>query len=316
MRASSHVSGGTARRVRRQTAMHRLLAVLLSLACADALLVSPSVSPAAASRHVGARHRAVYADEAKKDDEEEDRLGAGGRGGHAVKGQPELSDDEKKVQAMVMKHQQGAARLSQAEDAKSLVAYSSGYAVLSTLSSQVEGYPAGALVGFAPDANGLPVFCFSGMSSHTKDLTKTGSKASLCVTAKGFEGAADGRVVLIGDVSRVSKEEVEEQELRELYKAKHPNAFWVDFGDFTFFRMTDLKAVNFVGGFGMPPPREGQGRVRLAERALQLRAPPTRPAAALLTDSHPHAPQRARATSSPTTTPKQPSTQSRHLPRR
>ena len=50
----------------------------------------------------------------------------------------------------------------------------------------------------------------------------------------------------------MSKEEVEEQQLRELYKAKHPNAFWVDFGDFQFFRMTDLKAVNFVGGFGAP----------------------------------------------------------------
>ena len=71
----------------------------------------------------------------------------------------------------------------------------------------------------------------------------------LCVTAKGFEGAGDGRVVLIGDVSKCSPEEVAEQNLAELYKAKHPNAFWVDFGDFTFFRMTELKAVNFVGGF-------------------------------------------------------------------
>ena len=34
-----------------------------------------------------------------------------------------------------------------------------------------------------------------------------------------------------------------------MYKAKHPNAFWADFGDFTYFRMHSLKAVNFVGGF-------------------------------------------------------------------
>ena len=133
--------------------------------------------------------------------------------------------------------------------------------------------------------------------------------------AQGFEGAADGRVTLIGDVKRVSDKEVEADGLRALYKvlttplvsrtsrlhqpapactslhrpapacnphsaqpaaeappatlaaqpvaptrpacrptrpacrptphvcqAKHPNAFWADFGDFTYFRMHDLKA--------------------------------------------------------------------------
>jgi len=151
-----------------------------------------------------------------------------------------------------MEHQKTAARLSQAEDARSLVAYSTGYAVLSTLSSQVEGYPSGALVGFATDAQGLPVFCFSAMSSHTKDLLKDGktdAKAALTVTAKGFEGAADGRVVLIGDVKRCSKEEVASEGLAALYKSQHPNAFWADFGDFTYFRMHTVKQVNFVGGF-------------------------------------------------------------------
>ena len=69
------------------------------------------------------------------------------------------------------------------------------------------------------------------------------------MTAKGFEGAADGRVVLIGDVKRCSKAEVEELKLPALYKGKHPNDFWADFGDFTYFRMHSLKAVNFVGGF-------------------------------------------------------------------
>eukprot|EP00325_Prymnesiales_sp_UTEX-LB-985_P030059 CAMPEP_0174737544 /NCGR_PEP_ID=MMETSP1094-20130205/68474_1 /TAXON_ID=156173 /ORGANISM="Chrysochromulina brevifilum, Strain UTEX LB 985" /LENGTH=315 /DNA_ID=CAMNT_0015940787 /DNA_START=195 /DNA_END=1142 /DNA_ORIENTATION=+ len=191
---------------------------------------------------------AEAAADAKEEEKEEDRLGAGGRGGHAVKNQPELSEEERKIQTAVMEHQSGAARLSQAEDARSLVAYNSGYAVLSTLSSTVEGYPSGSLVGFAHDERGLPVFCFSAMSGHTKDLQK-GGKAALTVTAKGFEGAADGRVALIGDVERVSKAEVEEGGLRELYRSRHPNAFWVDFGDFTFYRMKELKAVNFVGGF-------------------------------------------------------------------
>ena len=55
--------------------------------------------------------------------------------------------------------------------------------------------------------------------------------------------------MLIGDVKQCSKEEVASDGLPELYKSKHPNAFWADFGDFTYFRMTDLKQVNFVGGF-------------------------------------------------------------------
>ena len=177
--------------------------------------------------------------------------------------------------------QQGAARLSQAEDARSLVEYSSGYAVLSTLSSQVDGYPSGALVGFAADESGLPVFCFSSMSSHTKDLLADGAskaegsaKAALTVTAKGFEGAADGRVVLIGDVIKCSKEEVDEKSLRDVYKAKHPNAFWADFGDFSYFRMHNLKAVNYVGGFaraGSISPEEYMGAM---VDPIQAFAPP------------------------------------------
>jgi len=164
-----------------------------------------------------------------------------------VRGQPELSEEEKIIQTKVMEHQKSAARLTNAEDARSLVGYSTGYAVLSTLSKSLDGYPSGSVVGFAPDENGLPVFCFSTMSSHTPDLVRD-PKAALTVTAAGFQGAADGRVTLVGDISRV-KHDDEVAQLRETYKAVHPNAFWVEFGDFLWFRMTELKAVRFIGGF-------------------------------------------------------------------
>ena len=154
------------------------------------------------------------------------------------------------MQMKVMEHQKTAAKLSQAEDARSLVGYSTGYGVISTLSKSLDGYPSGSVVGFAPDEKGLPVFCFSTMSGHTTDLlvSPEGAKASLTVTASGFAGAADGRVTLTGDVRRVS-DASEVAELRELYRAKHPDAFWVDFGDFLWFRMSAAKAVRFVGGF-------------------------------------------------------------------
>ena len=120
------------------------------------------------------------------------------------------------------------------------------------------------------------------MSSHTKDLlaaekNKEVAKAALCVTAKGFEGAADGRVTLIGDVRRCSKEEVEADGLRELYRKKHPNAFWVDFGDFQWYRMHDLKAVNFVGGFARAGAITPDDYVAATIDPIQVSAPRPRP---------------------------------------
>lgn len=37
---------------------------------------------------------------------------------------------------------------------------------------------------------------------------------------------------------------------RELYLAKHPDAFWVDFGDFDYMRMDTIVQCNLVAGFG------------------------------------------------------------------
>jgi putative heme iron utilization protein len=213
-------------------------------------LAAPAAASALLRRAAAAgsvRMMAASTEAAKE--EEAERLGAGGRGGHAVKNQPEISEEEKALQAKVMEHQAGAPRLSNAEETRSLLQYSTGFATLSTLSKQFEGFPSGSVVGFAPDEQGLPVFCFSAMSGHTQDLlvAPDGSPASLTVTAAGFKGAADGRVTLMGKVRRCAKEEAEP--LRELYKAKHPGAFWVDFGDFTWFRMSELVSVRFIGGF-------------------------------------------------------------------
>lgn len=224
----------------------RFTALLLATTVSAVRLAAPRTLGAPVARAVALRMEAPASTD---EEEEEDRLGAGGRGGHSVKNQPELSEEERALQMRVMEHQKTAARLTNAEEARSLVGYSNGYAVLSTLSKQLDGYPSGSVVGFAPDEQGLPVFCFSAMSGHTQDLLAApkGAPAALTVTANGFEGAADARVTLVGDVKRCSKDEA--AELKELYRTTHPNAFWVDFGDFTFFRMSELKAVRFIGGF-------------------------------------------------------------------
>mmetsp|Transcript_14994 Transcript_14994/g.28370 ORF Transcript_14994/g.28370 Transcript_14994/m.28370 type:complete len:376 (-) Transcript_14994:110-1237(-) len=156
---------------------------------------------------------------------------------------PRREPTEKELR--VMEYQKNAAKLSFAEEAKSLVQYGTGYGVISTVSP--EGFPGGAVVMYAPDEEGLPVFSFSTMSSHTQDLLKN-NKASLTVTAMEFKGAADARVNMVGEIEKVTDEE-QAKKFKAAFLQKHPSAFWVEFGDFIMFRMSTVKQLRFVGGF-------------------------------------------------------------------
>eukprot|EP00985_Skeletonema_marinoi_P023637 scaffold15842_cov73-Skeletonema_marinoi.AAC.1 len=75
------------------------------------------------------------------------------------------------------------------------------------------------------------------MSSHTQDLLAD-PKCSLTIASKEFKGAADGRVNLMGEVTLLKQDEKEA--VKAAYLAKHPGAFWVDFGDFNWFRMDEI----------------------------------------------------------------------------
>ncbi len=44
--------------------------------------------------------------------------------------------------------------------------------------------------------------------------------------------------------------DAERPAVRETFLARHPGAFYVDFGDFTFFRLEDVRGGRYVGGFG------------------------------------------------------------------
>lgn len=157
----------------------------------------------------------------------------------------ELNPEEIKIQTAFAQHQQDAPKLGFAIDVRTLVQYNHGFAVISTNSKANEGYPNGSVVGFAPDEDGNPVFIFSGMSSHTQDILKD-PRCSLTVASKQFKGAADGRVNMMGKVKLVPPEQREA--VKAIYLKKHPGAFWVDFGDFNWFRM-EIERINFVGGF-------------------------------------------------------------------
>jgi len=158
----------------------------------------------------------------------------------------DLPEEVVKQMQAYQEYQQAAPKLGWATDVRTLVQYNHGFAVMSTLSKSDPGYPGGSVVGFAPDEDGRPLFIFSGMSTHTQDLL-VNPKCSLTVAAKDFKGAADGRVNLMGTCELI-KEKQEQEQARKLYLQKHPGAFWVDFGDFNWWRMS-VEKVRFVGGF-------------------------------------------------------------------
>jgi putative heme iron utilization protein len=121
---------------------------------------------------------------------------------------------------------------------------------LSTLSRKRPGFPFGSLMPFALDGEGRPLFLISTMAMHTQNLQQD-PRASLLVTEAEASGDPLGsaRVTMVGTASVLAGEQV--GEARGLYLERHPNSkYWVDFDDFSFFRLEVLD-VYYVGGFGV-----------------------------------------------------------------
>ena len=136
-----------------------------------------------------------------------------------------------------------------AERARTLV-YLGGIGSLSTQSRKQPGFPFGSVMPYAQDERGRPIFLISTMAMHTQNL-QADPRASLLVTQHHGEGDPLGtsRVTLIGNVGPV--EQSETAAVRKLYLAGYPNSkHWVDFEDFSFYRM-EVIDVYYVGGFGV-----------------------------------------------------------------
>jgi heme iron utilization protein len=121
---------------------------------------------------------------------------------------------------------------------------------LSTLSRKQPGFPFGSVMPYGLDDQGRPIFLISTMAMHTQNL-KADARASLLVTQSNADGDPLGasRVTLVGNVRSIPESEV--ALARKLYLARHANSkYWVDFEDFSFYRM-DVVDVYYVGGFGV-----------------------------------------------------------------
>ncbi|KAB1221167.1 hypothetical protein CJ030_MR2G012834 [Morella rubra] len=143
---------------------------------------------------------------------------------------------------LIQAHQEKAARLPPVEEIRTVVDHNLR-GMLSTFSQKHEGYPSGSMVDFACDADGSPILAVSSLAVHTRDLTAN-PKCSLLV-ARDPEDRTDLVITLHGDAVSVS--ENDRAAVRTAYLARHPNAFWVDFGDFQFMRIIP-KVVQYVSG--------------------------------------------------------------------
>jgi putative heme iron utilization protein len=100
------------------------------------------------------------------------------------------------------------------------------------------------------DERGRPIFLISTMAMHTQNL-QADARASLLVTEddSGGDPLGASRVTLVGNVLPLPAFEV--AEARKLYLASYPSSkYWVDFEDFSFYRM-DVVDIYYVGGFGV-----------------------------------------------------------------
>src|ERR1700722_6548266 len=159
-------------------------------------------------------------------------------------------------------NQQPVAEPSFAERARTLM-FLGRTGSLSTLSRRQPGFPFGSVMPYGLDADGRPVFLISTMAMHTQNL-QADPRSSLLVTQPDASGDPLGasRVTLMGNALPIPKPEV--AEARSLYLIRYPNSkHWVDFEDFSFYRM-DVMDVYYVGGFGVmgwvPAPEYYEGQ--------------------------------------------------------
>lgn len=133
-----------------------------------------------------------------------------------------------------------------AERCRTLVATATRGA-LSTLS---DGHPYGSVASYALDELGNPIVFVSLMAEHTQNALAD-PRASLLVTEPVPDGAdplASGRATLMGRLEQVPDDE--RATVRDVYLAAQPAAaYYIDFGDFVFFRLA-VESIRYVGGYG------------------------------------------------------------------
>ncbi|ONI15001.1 hypothetical protein PRUPE_3G020500 [Prunus persica] len=119
--------------------------------------------------------------------------------------------------------------------------------VMSRMHHRREGYPFGSLVDFAPDSTGHPIFSFSPLAIHTRNLLAD-PRCTLVVQIPGWSGLSNARVTIFGDVYPLP--EHQQEWAHKQYIAKHQQGPSQQWGNFYYFRMQNISDIYFIGGFG------------------------------------------------------------------
>ncbi|GAB2247751.1 hypothetical protein Droror1_Dr00007633 [Drosera rotundifolia] len=119
--------------------------------------------------------------------------------------------------------------------------------VMSRMHHRRQGYPFGSLVDFAPDYMGHPIFSFSPLAIHTRNL-QADPRCSLVVQIPGWTGLSNARVTVFGDVYPLP--DSQQKWAHEQYIAKHHQGPSQQWGNFYYFRMQNISDIYFIGGFG------------------------------------------------------------------
>eukprot|EP00899_Mesostigma_viride_P024112 jgi/Mesvir1/4886/Mv11154-RA.1 len=119
--------------------------------------------------------------------------------------------------------------------------------IMSRMHHRRKGYPFGSLVDYATDEFGRPIFSLSPLAIHTRNVL-VDPRCTLVVQVPGWSGLANARIVLFGEVSVIPAEE--QEAAKRIHEAKHQIGHRQQWANFTYFKMTRILDIYFVGGFG------------------------------------------------------------------
>uniref|UniRef100_A0A7N0U0K3 CREG-like beta-barrel domain-containing protein n=1 Tax=Kalanchoe fedtschenkoi TaxID=63787 RepID=A0A7N0U0K3_KALFE len=120
--------------------------------------------------------------------------------------------------------------------------------VMSHMHLRRKGYPFGSLVDFATDPLGHPLFSFSPLAIHTRNLMAD-PRCTLVVQIPGWSGLSNARVTIFGDVYPLPKDQ--QKWAHKQYLSKHQHGPSQQWGNLYYFRMENISSdIYFCGGFG------------------------------------------------------------------
>ncbi|XP_023549204.1 uncharacterized protein LOC111807632 [Cucurbita pepo subsp. pepo] len=119
--------------------------------------------------------------------------------------------------------------------------------VMSRMHHRRQGYPFGSLVDFATDSMGHPIFSFSPLAIHTRNLLAD-PRCTIVVQIPGWSGLSNARVTIFGDIYPLPEDQ--QEWAHKQYIAKHQQGPSQQWGNFYYFRMQDISDIYFIGGFG------------------------------------------------------------------